>query len=273
MAIGLSYDTPPTKARETILTVLHESPEVCQQPPPSVYLANYGNFSIDFKIKFFIEDFARIDPIQSTVLDRLWYAFRREGISIPYPIQEEHFRDAAAENQARRAAEADLVRESLSRVDLFQSLSPEEIKRLADGVKLQLFARGENLCRQGEAGGSFYVIREGRVAIFVNDAAGQPVRVAQLETGSFFGEMSLLTGEPRSATVTAETDVEVLRVSKQDFAGLLQANTNLAGKLAAALETRLAALRAIRKASAGAVPNSETRSALTARILQFFRLG
>jgi small-conductance mechanosensitive channel/CRP-like cAMP-binding protein len=273
LTIGVSYDTPPTKARETILAVLGESPEVCQQPPPSVFLVNYGNFSIDFKIKFFIEDFARIDPIQSTVMDRLWYAFRREGVSIPYPVQEEHFHDAAAEAQARRGAEAAAVRELLSRVDLFQSLSPEEINRLASGVKLKLFARGENLCREGEAGDSFYVIREGRVGIFVNDSAGHPVRAAQLEAGAFFGEMSLLTGAPRSATVTAETDVEVLYVSKQDFAGLLQANTHLAGKLAAALEQRLAELRAIRKAPAGAAPGSETRSALTARILKFFRLG
>ena len=140
-------------------------------------------------------------------------------------------------------------------------------------MKLKLFARGENLCRQGEAGDSFYVIREGRLAIFVNNAAGQPVRVAQLEAGGFFGEMSLLTGEPRSATVTAETDVEVLRVSRQDFAGLLQADANLAGKLAAALEVRLAELRNIVNAPAGGARPSDTRSALTARILQFFRLG
>jgi small-conductance mechanosensitive channel/CRP-like cAMP-binding protein len=273
LTVGLSYNTPPNKARETILDVLRHSPEVCQQPPPGVFLVNFGNFSIDFKIKFFIEDFARIDPIQSTVMDRLWYAFRREGISIPYPIQEEHFRDAAAEDQARRDAEADAVRESLSRVELFQSLSAEEVNRLAAGVKMKLFARGENLCVQGEAGDSFYVIREGRVGIFTKDGAGQSVRAAQLENGAFFGEMSLLTGAPRSATVTAETDVQVLCVSKQDFAGLLQANASLADKLAAALETRLAALRTILNAPAGTAPRSDTRSALTARIRQFFRLS
>jgi CRP-like cAMP-binding protein len=273
LTVGLSYNTPPNKAREAILGVLRHSPEVCQEPPPSVFLVNFGNFSVDFKIKFFIEDFARVDAIQSTVMDRLWYAFRREGITIPYPIQEEHFRDAAAEDLARNAADADAVRESLSHVDLFQSLSPEELNRLASGVKLKVFARGESLCRQGEAGDSFYVIRTGRVGIFSKNGTSQPVRVAQLEDGAFFGEMSLLTGAPRSATVTAETDVEVLHVSKQDFAGLLQADASLAGKLAAALESRLAALRSIANAAAGAAPKTETRSALAARIKQFFRLA
>lgn len=272
LSVGVSYATPPTKARETILSVLRQVPEVCSEPLPAVYLVNYGNFSIDFKIKFFIDDFARIDPIQSTVMDRLWYAFRREGISIPYPVQEEHFRDAAAEEQARRAAEADSIRESLSRVDLFRSLSPEEIERLATGVKLKLFACGEALCRQGEAGDSFYIIREGRVAVFINDANGHPVRAAQLDCGAFFGEMSLLTGEPRSGTVTAETDVEVLCVSKQDFAGLLHANASLAGTMAAALEARLAARRSILNSGTGPAAPSVSRSALTDRILRFFGL-
>lgn len=273
LTVGLSYNTPPNKAREAILGVLRHSPEVCQEPAPSVFLVNFGNFSIDFKIKYFIEDFARTDAIQSTIMDRLWYAFRREGISIPYPIQEEHFRDAAAEERDRNAAEATTVRESLSRVELFQSLSPEELDRLASGVKLKVFARGEHLCRQGEAGDSFYVIHTGRVGIFSKNGSGQPVRVAQLEDGAFFGEMSLLTGAPRSATVTAETDVEVLHVSKQDFAGLLQADAGLAGKLAAALESRLAGLRSVANTAAGAAPKSETRSALAARIKQFFRLA
>jgi len=272
LSIGVSYDTPPTKAREVILAVLRGAPDVCPDPPPSAFLVNYGNFSIDFKIKFFIEDFARIDPIQSSVMERLWYAFRREGISIPYPVQEERFWDAAAEAQTRSAADAQSIRDSLSRVDLFHFLSPEELTRLAAGVKLKLYARGENLCQQGEAGESFYVLREGRVGVFLNEAPDQSVRAAQLEPGAFFGEMSLLTGEPRSGTVTAETDVAVLEVSKQDFAGLLQANTGLAGKLAAALETRLAARSTLLKSQAGGVAAAQTRTALAARIRHFFGL-
>jgi CRP-like cAMP-binding protein len=84
--------------------------------------------------------------------------------------------------------------------------------------------------------------------------------------------MSLLTGEPRTGTVTAETDVEVVRVSKEDFAGLLQANADLAGKLAVVLEKRMAARQAIMTASAVGPAVAETRSALANRILQFFGL-
>jgi small-conductance mechanosensitive channel/CRP-like cAMP-binding protein len=273
LTIGVSYDTPPNQAREAILAVLREAPDVCQQPAPSVYLVGYGNFSIDFKIKFFIEDYARLDPIQSGVMDRLWYAFRRAGISIPFPVQDERTRDAVADEHARRTAEVEAARQLLTGVDLFRSLSPEEMNRLVGRAKLQQFARGENLCRQGEAGDSFYVIREGRVAVSMSGADGRVIPVAQLGSGAFFGEMSLLTGEPRSGTVSAETDVEVLCVAKQDFAGLLQGDASLAGKLAAVLEKRAAERRTLMSASTTSEPVADTQTALAVRIRRFFGLG
>jgi small-conductance mechanosensitive channel/CRP-like cAMP-binding protein len=273
VAIGVSYDTPPNRVREVILGVLREAPEVSQNPAPSVYLASYGDSAVNFTIKFFIEDFARSDPIQSGVMDRLWYAFRREGISIPYPIRDVRHRDAQADEQAQRAAGQNAVRQLLAGVELFQSLSPEEMERLARAAKLHLYAKGENLCRQGEPGDSFYIIREGRVAVTMTGADGQLVTAAHLTRGAFFGEMSLLTGEPRSGTVTAETDVEVLRVSKPDFAGLLQANADLAGKLAAVLEKRIEGRRTAMAAPTARQTAPETHTALAVRIRQFFGLG
>jgi small-conductance mechanosensitive channel/CRP-like cAMP-binding protein len=272
LEIGVSYDTPPNKARAVILGVLREAPGVCQEPAPSVYLVGYGDFAVNFIIKFFLEDYARLDPIQSGVMDRLWYAFRREGISIPFPIRDVRHRPALADERAQRAAGQDTIRQLLSGVELFGSLSAEEMERLANAAKLQLYTAGENLCRQGEPGDSFYVIREGQVAVLMNGADGQTVTAAHLANGAFFGEMSLLTGEPRSGTVTAETDVEVLRVSKQDFAGLLQANADLAGKLAAVLEKRSEGRRTAMATSIARGAAPETRSVLAVRIRQFFGL-
>jgi small-conductance mechanosensitive channel/CRP-like cAMP-binding protein len=273
LSIGVSYNTPPNKARTAILEVLREAPEVRQDPAPSVFLTGYGDFAINFTIKFFINDYACIDQIESNVMDRLWYAFRREGITIPYPIHEELQRNATAEDDARRIVEQDDIHHLLTGVDLFQSLSSEEIGQLVSRTKLQLFAGGERLCRQGEAGDSFYIIRSGRVAVSISDAAGKPLTVAHLGEGEFFGEMSLLTGEPRSATVSAETDVRVLCVSKQDFAGLLQVNADLTGKLAAVLEKRMAESRTLLTASATNERTPTTRSALAARIRRFFGLA
>jgi len=271
--VGVSYDTPPNKARNVILGVLSEAPDVCKEPAPSVYLVSYGDSAVNFTIKFYLEDYARLDPIQSGVMDRLWYAFQREGISIPFPIRDLRHRNAQAEERARHAAGQSAIRQSLSGVELFQSLSAEELERLANAVSVQLYARGESLCRQGEPGDTFYIIREGRVAISVKGPDGQTVTVAHLAGGAFFGELSLLTGEPRSATVTADTDVEVLRVSKQDFASLLQTDADLPGKLAAVLEKRNEGRRTAIAASVVRQTAPEARSALTVRIKQFFGLS
>jgi CRP-like cAMP-binding protein len=253
--------------------MLRDAPEVSQAFPPSVYLTSYADFAINFTIKFFIEDYSRSDPIQSGVMDRLWYAFRREGISIPFPVRDVRYREAHVEEQAKHAADQNANRELLGGVELFQSLSAEEMTRLAEGARLVMFSCGENLCRQGEPGDSFYIIREGRVSVLVSTANGQTVTAAHLARGAFFGEMSLLTGEPRSGTIRAETDVEVLSVSKQDFAGLLQANVDLAGKLATVLEKRSEGRRVALSTSTARESAPETRSLLTARIRQFFGIG
>jgi CRP-like cAMP-binding protein len=271
--VGVSYDAPPNKVREVMLNVLREAPDVRADPAPSVVLAGYGDSSVNYTIKFFMEDFARLEPIQSGIMDRLWYAFRREGISIPYPIRDVRHRDAVADERALHATGQKTVRQLLASVDLFRSLSAEEMERLANAAKLHLYARGENLCRQGEPGDSFYIIREGRVAVLMKGADGQTVTAAHLAEGAFFGEMALLTGEPRSGTVQAETDVEVLRVSKQDFAGLLQADADLAGKLAAVLEKRIEGRRTAMTTHITRESVPETRSALVSRIKQFFGLG
>jgi small-conductance mechanosensitive channel/CRP-like cAMP-binding protein len=273
LPIGVSYDTPPNKTRAVILGVLREAPGVCSEPAPSVYLTAYGDSSVNFTVKFFLNDFAQLDPIQSDVMDRLWYAFKREGISIPYPIRDMRQRDAVADERAQHAAGQETVRALLAGVELFGSLSAEEMERLANAAKLHLYAAGESLCRQGEAGDSFYIIREGRVAVLVRGNNGHEVTAAHLGRGAFFGEMSLLTGEPRSGTVKAETDVEVLLVSKQDFAGLLQANADLAGKLAAILQQRAEGRR-----TAMATPRAreivpEAHSILALRIKAFFGLS
>jgi len=273
LSVGVSYETPPNKARSVIQTVLHETDGVNRSPAPSVYLTGYGDFAINFTIKFFINDYAVQDPIQSNVMDRLWYAFRREGISIPFPIQDQRVRNMMADERIQRAAEQTAVRQLLAGVDLFHSLSEDEMNRLADSAKLRMYACGENLCRQGEPGDTFYIIRQGQVAVLMDRPDGPPVTVAHLGPGAFFGEMSLLTGEPRSGTVCAETDVEVLRVSKQDFSGLLHSDTGLAGKLAAVLAKRVAEQQTIKSATAAGQASREIQSSLASRIRRFFGLS
>jgi len=272
LPIGVDYESPPNAVRSAILSVLADIPEVLKEPAPVVNLTGYGDFSMNFTIKFFIGDYSKLDPIQSTVMDRLWYVFKREGIGIPYPIQDVRLSNRLASERRTLEANRKAVRDLFKRVELFQSLSEEECERLISSVDTVPYATGEALCHQGDPGDSFYIIRSGTVSVVLSGADGVKAEVAHLTTGQFFGEMSLLTGERRSATVVADGDVEVVRVSKQDFASLLQADSELSGKLAMELEKRLAGQQALLAASPIGAPVLETRSMLAARIRRFFGL-
>jgi CRP-like cAMP-binding protein len=251
---------------------LADIPEVLSAPAPVVNLTGYGDFSMNFTIKFFIADYSQLDPIQSMVMDRLWYVFKRQGIGIPYPIQDVRLSSRSVSERHSLEASRNSVRNLIRRVELFHSLSEAECERLVASVDTVPFASGEILCREGEPGDSFYVIRSGTVVVKIRGADGVSAEVARLSKGQFFGEMSLLTGERRMASVVAHGDVEVVRVSSQDFADLLKANSELAGKLAAALEKRLAGRQAILATATPGLPVQENHSMLAARIRRFFGL-
>jgi small-conductance mechanosensitive channel/CRP-like cAMP-binding protein len=271
--VGVSYETPPIKAKDTILAVLAEIPDVVRQPSPAVYLTGYGDFSVNFTIKFLIEDYDKADVIESLVMERLWYGFKRTGISIPFPVRDVRMRDAGEAERMDQEESGRSTRVLLSGVDLFQTLSSAEFDQLVSGARRVVFARGEVLFRQGDPGETFYVIQSGRVTVSVMGGDGTEVPVAHLGAAAFFGEMSLLLGEPRSATITAEDDVEVLEISKGIFSGILKSNASLAEKLGVVLEKRVEIRQARLVADASASTAISSRSALVVRIRHFFGLG
>ena len=126
----------------------------------------------------------------------IYYSFRRHGIEIPYPIQVEY----RARNRPRVPRLAARFASLLDGVDVFAGLTADERRELAGDSEERLFGTGEAVVRQGEAGSSMFVIERGRVAVTVDPGA---IPVAELGPGAFFGEMSLLTGKPRNATVRA----------------------------------------------------------------------
>ena len=272
LPIGVDYESPPNAVRSAILSVLADIPEVLKEPAPVVNLTGYGDFSMNFTMKFFIGDYSRLDPIQSLVMDRLWYVFKREGIGIPYPIQDVRLSNRVTSERCMLETKRNSVRALLKSVELFQSLSEVECERLVTSVDTVPFASGEALCHQGDPGESFYIIRSGTVSVLLSGANGVRTEVARLGAGQFFGEMSLLTGEQRSATVVADGDVEVVRVSKKDFASLLQADAELSGKLAVILEKRLAGRQVALASSTAGQPVHENRSMLASKIRRFFGL-
>jgi CRP/FNR family transcriptional regulator, cyclic AMP receptor protein len=122
----------------------------------------------------------------------------------------------------------------LQRVPLFRGFSEDERRRVAELSEIVEVPAGTVVTQMGEPGDSFFVIIDGTVAVRTPIGAG-----SQLQPGDFFGEMSLLDGEPRSATITATTDVRLLIVDRSHFWRLLDETPELVRRILMLLSRRL----------------------------------
>jgi len=114
-------------------------------------------------------------------------------------------------------------------------------------VGVKTYAAGECPVRQGDAGDSFYIIKRGAVDVLVEKARGEGVVVATLGAGNFFGEMSLLTGAVRTATIRVKDDAEFMVIDRESFRSVLVNNPSIAESLSHILSERQAALAAQRE--------------------------
>ena len=129
---------------------------------------------------------------------------------------------------------ADIRVDHLRQVALFADCSDEELHRIAEISRIANSPQGTVLTQAGAAGDSFFLIVDGSVSVDTSVGRGEP-----LEAGDFFGEMSLIDGEPRSATITAITDVQVLVVDRQHFWRLLDEAPELVRRILVVLSRRV----------------------------------
>jgi small-conductance mechanosensitive channel/CRP-like cAMP-binding protein len=287
LSIGTSYDDPPDLVKRTIREVLADVPGILADPPPAIYTVAYADFSINYEVKFFIEDFGSYRTIEDQVMSRLWYAFRRRGVEIPFPIRHLYHHglppplagEAAAGAVAAPPADARkeaAIRGALSAVPIFAELSEAERESLARGAMLADYGSGERVIRQGDPGEALYALAAGRARVAVRGEDGGERDVASLKEGDVFGEMSLLTGEPRSASVYSQGELRVVEVRKSALAPILSANPGLAARIAEVVVLRREGLDRARAQAALEGKRGEVNAAaraLLGRIRTFFGLG
>jgi CRP-like cAMP-binding protein len=152
---------------------------------------------------------------------------------------------------------------------MFAPLTEAERTQVLSIAKPVLFAAGESVVREGDAGRSLFAIVKGEASVAV---AGAQREVARLHAGDVFGEMSLLTGAPRNATVTAVTDCELLEIDAEGFRTVVLANPGMVETITSVTASRQSELDRHREASSAAVSSTETRQSLLNRVRQFLRL-
>ncbi len=262
--LGVSYDTPPNQVKAVILESLHEVANVLHEPAATCRIRAFGDSAVTYRMRFFVADFAHADATLDEVLTRLWYRLRREGMEIPYP-----HRMLVSRPERRQAGPERRLPSLIAQVDFLQGLAPAEQDRLAREFTLRQFGAGEKVIAAGSPGHTFYVVAEGEVSV----RSGTPeVEVTRLRSGQYFGEMSLLTGEPRAASVTALQDTTLFELDRPAFAQLFAEHPGLARQLSARLAERRTQLRAAAQNAGQHGDGSPEEGRIFGRLRQIFGL-
>lgn len=240
--IGFSYDDPPNKVKRVLTEVALATRGVLAKPQPQVHTQNYAAYSIEYQVRYHVDDHERLLETNDEFLTRVWYAAKRHGLNIPFPIQAEfEYQMPAPPTREQRA-------QTLAGIPVFVPLDATELGQLASVCERQSYGRGERIVHQGDTAATMFVILTGTAIVTIADPGnpGSEREVARLSRGEFFGEMALLTGEPRTASVTAVDDLDVVVVDKAALETMLHKRPGLAQEMAEIVEARKQGLRAVR---------------------------
>lgn len=273
LRIGLDYDVPPALAKQALLTAAVNARGVIAAPTPVVFLCEFGDHSIIYELRVWMRDASLYNQTCDDIHTAFWYELKRRDIRIPFPI---HSLEIRKPNEPSYFTDAKVRAAEIVSGKALDCLTSEEANSLVKSGRVVLFGPSEALVTLGDSGDSMFVILEGEVQVSGKSASGSQVALAKLGPGECFGEISLLTGEPRNATVCALADTLVLEIRKQDISPLIEANPALAGRLAELLDRRQferhAVLQQNTEHSASHSRSTQSRS-LTERIRAFFSIS
>jgi small-conductance mechanosensitive channel/CRP-like cAMP-binding protein len=265
--VGIDYNVPPNRVKDALGRAAQSAKNVVPHPPVKVFLVDFADHAVIYEIKYYMGNHSRINETNDAVRTNVWYELKRRGITIPFPIRRLQVERKAA---ASRQEEYEEARAILRDEALFECLSDEQINSLVQRSRVSYFGRGEHVIREGAEGDSMFVLLRGAAEVSVSKN-GTSIPVAALKAPDCFGEMSLLTGERRTATVRAETDCQVMEIGKPVMAELLRASPDCLERLSELLAKRKMETEGVLKEAAFPVQAERKEREYTATFLRRLR--
>ena len=272
IVVGADYAIPPNRVKDALMRATTHATGVMPEPPPKIFLKEFADSAINYEIKFWMTNHAAYNDICDSIRTNVWYEFKRRKITIPFPIRTLQIerKSTATVRDAQARARAILRAEPL-----FSCLGDDQLDELLKNAEANHFGRGEAVIDEGADGDSMFILLQGAAQVSVSKN-GSLIRVGVLRAGDCFGEMSLLTGEPRTATVRAEKDCEVLEISKPVMGELLRHSPECLEQLSALLAQRKMETEGIVKEAAlpgdRATREREYTASFLKRLRSFFQL-
>jgi small-conductance mechanosensitive channel len=218
---GLNFMVDPAVPPARVIGLVEEEmreimiANVARAPAPSCILLDFVQGNLRYQLRYFLTSLLEDELTDSAVRVHLFASLQRAGIRIAEQQTTVHA-IAKDEAHAETVRQRELSRrlQMLKSIDLLSPLSDEERTLIADRLQYAPFARGDVITKQDSIAHWLYIIAFGEAEVHYEQPGRAPRIIGSVRAGQFFGEMGLLTGEARNATVIARTDVECYRLDR-----------------------------------------------------------
>ena len=246
-------------------------PNVARTPAPTCVLRDFAFGNLAYNLRYFLTNVQEDDLTDSMVRVHLFASLQRAGIRVAEPQTKVHAvaRDEAHAETVRRR-ELTRRQQALAIVTPFAALSEEDKADIAERLQYAPFARGDVITKQGNKAHWLYILAFGEAEVLYEPPGGRPHVIGALHAGQFFGEMALITGDARAATVVAKTDVECYRLDRASFQELLARKPEIGEEIQRVMGGRRGDLDSARQAFTSAPPVAEAEPRLVHKIRRFF---
>ncbi len=228
ISLALDHGVAPHEAQRVLILAAADAQGVVGNPAPSVSIASYDRSTITYSLGFWIEKPDQHGGIEAAVRWNAWYRLRQAGIELPSDANLLRMTDPGKGRQA--AAPNGLAGRlaAIAKSPLFSALSPELQQQLAAQIQDFDLAPGQFFYRQDDPGNSMYLVLSGTVHAVMRGEDGRDVDLSDIAEGGVFGDVSAVTGQPRTATVRAQTRVRAAEITHQHLQELLAKDPSLA---------------------------------------------
>lgn len=242
VGFNVSMDTPPARVISVAEEAIQQADiaNVAKNPLPNCVLMDMDDKGYArYAMRYWLTDLVFDDPTDAAIRWHIMTALQRVGIKLAMEERSIHItKENEKHEEALRQREVILRIKTLKRVELFKQMTDNELRKLAERLKYAPFAKGNIISKQGAIANWLYIIINGEAEVFIEAANGEKRSLNVLSKGNFFGEMGMMTGAPRVATVVAKTDVECYRLDKEAFEEILLARPGIADEVSDILVAR-----------------------------------
>jgi small-conductance mechanosensitive channel/CRP-like cAMP-binding protein len=271
LVVGVTYDASPSDVHGILRVAAADAQGVLLDPPARARTKSFGDSAILYEVLYFVDDFAHAFDVDGAVADRVYHALARRGLAIPYPTRAVLLAPIAAPEKVRDE-ERGRIASVIGALEMMQPLPDDSRAVLVERATVRRYGPGEVVVRKGDASREMFIVEQGSLAVEVPRDAGGAAEVAQLGPGACFGEMGLLTGEARSASVRAKTLCDLVVIDHDAFHDVLAAHPEVVERMGGLLAARQAGLDAAAASAERAAPPEERKQRLISQIRSFFKL-